>query len=469
MLRDNNPRFDAAALSARMQRLLETADSPPDWSDERLWTESLEGATVSLGASRHRHAPFPDDASTLLHLKDGDFVDAAYRSLLGRLPNQIEYYRALDHINAGEPRESLLLALAALARKPEAEPAAASVTPLPGLRRVLLLARLSRLRIAGRLVRWSLALLRLDRLRDRLERLTHLQDARYRALLDQLRHQASTIETLKQRVSGLEADNDTISRQLAQRSPTRPVSETEAQTPVQLPEGQLGGETDFYRALEARFRGSPHSIQALKKEHLERVHEAAPIEAGMPLLDLGCGRGEWLKLLREAGVRAFGVDLNAANIRAAAADGLEARYQDAIEALQAQAEDSLGMVTSFHLVEHLPMDTLRVLFAEAWRALTPGGRLLIETPNPQNLIVGSCNFYLDPTHVRPIPPDLLAFLAEFSGFTDVRILPLHPVGESQRLTDTDETTLRVNHYLYGPQDYALTASKPAPARQESEA
>ncbi|WP_163649474.1 methyltransferase domain-containing protein [Modicisalibacter sp. 'Wilcox'] len=462
MLRANNPRIDTAALSARIQRLREGMGSPPDWPGERRWVESLEGASVALGATHHRRAPVPSDANTLLQLRDSDFVDAAYQALLGRLPNQIEYYGALSHLNAGEPRESLLLTLEALARKSEAEPAAVGIKSIPGMRRVLLLARMSRLRKVGRLVRWSFALLRLDRLREWQERLAHLQDARYRMLLDQLRHQSRGINTLQRRVTELEADNDTLHRQQARR----PVVSDASGPP---PEGRLAGETDFYRALEARFRGSPQSILALKKEHLERVRGVTPLEAGKPLLDLGCGRGEWLKLLQEEGIDALGVDLNAANVRAAAGEGLQVHYQDAIEALHEQNDDSLGMVTSFHLIEHLPMDTLRRLFAEAWRALAPGGRLLLETPNPQNLIVGSCNFYLDPTHVRPIPPDLLAFLAEFSGFVDVQILPLHPVAEAERLPGTEETTLRLNHYLYGPQDYALMAGKPAPALQESEA
>ncbi|MDR9440698.1 MAG: methyltransferase domain-containing protein, partial [Halomonas sp.] len=308
-------------------------------------------------------------------------------------------------------------------------------------------------------VRWLLGALRLDRLRERIDHNARLQDARYQALLNLLREQAVRLESLETAQRRLAVDNEVLRQRLAER----PEAASDAMGSAAIPESprQDTAGRDFYRALEARFRGNPGAIAELMREHLPEVRAVTRLTEGLPLLDLGCGRGEWLALLREEGIAAQGVDLNAANIQAGREQELEVRYQDALAALRDSADASLGMISAFHLVEHLDHDQIRELLHEAFRALAPGGRLLLETPNPQNLIVGCCNFYLDPTHMRPLPPDLMVFLAEFAGFEHVEARPLHPVGEEHRLHEESETARRLNHYLYGPQDYALLATRPA--------
>jgi len=140
------------------------------------------------------------------------------------------------------------------------------------------------------------------------------------------------------------------------------------------------------------------------------------------------------------------------------ARGLDLVHADGIAHLQGLPEGSLDLVTSFHLIEHLDVDTLLALFDAARTALRPGGCLLVETPNPTNLAMGACNFYLDPTHRSPLPPALTAFLVAAAGFADVEVRPLHadepPAGSG---TATEQLVARS---LCGPRDYAVLGDRP---------
>jgi O-antigen chain-terminating methyltransferase len=181
----------------------------------------------------------------------------------------------------------------------------------------------------------------------------------------------------------------------------------------------------FYRAFEDRHRGSREIIQARQESWLPflralREHESAPA-----LIDIGCGRGEWLALARGEGWRVQGVDLDDAMLAACREAGLDVHRGDALEFLRGLKDAGVNAVTGFHVAEHMPFDVLRELVAQAHRVLRPGGLLILETPNPENLVVGSSAFHMDPTHVKPLPPALLAFVAEFAGFARVATLRLH--------------------------------------------
>ena len=138
------------------------------------------------------------------------------------------------------------------------------------------------------------------------------------------------------------------------------------------------------------------------------------------MLDLGCGRGEWLEVLAENGLAARGLDLNRVAVEECAQAGLDVVHADALEHLRAIKSDTLGAIAAFHVIEHLGFGQLIALLDEIQRVLRPDGAVLLETPNPENLIVGACNFWLDPTHVKPLPPELMQFLCETRGFTPVR-------------------------------------------------
>lgn len=220
-----------------------------------------------------------------------------------------------------------------------------------------------------------------------------------------------------------------------------------------------------YKRFEDKFRGS----RALIKERLSSYAPFLEVierhsGAGATALDIGCGRGEWLEVLSERGWRAVGVDVNGAMIADALACGLDAREADALEHLESQTAESLGLVSALHVVEHVPQPYLLKLIEASFRALRPGGLMIFETPNPENLTVGSWSFHLDPSHIRPLPPELLAFLVRDGGFDPVEIVMLNgaPGDPGQGPVETVIWTL----FTSGP-DYAVVAVKPRPGGEES--
>ncbi|RJF99364.1 class I SAM-dependent methyltransferase [Noviherbaspirillum saxi] len=214
----------------------------------------------------------------------------------------------------------------------------------------------------------------------------------------------------------------------------------------------------FYVAFEDKFRGTHDDIQNRLRVYLPYVTAFAG-QADARVVDIGCGRGEWLDLLRQQGIAATGVDLNHAMVKVCQDMGLQAECDDAIAWLRRQREGSLAAVTGFHIIEHLPFGTMVALFDAALRALRPDGLIIFETPNPENVIVGSCNFYYDPTHQHPLVPTVIEFLARQRGFAHAEILRLHPFAEDQRIHEDTDLARRLNHLFYGPQDFAILGWK----------
>lgn len=212
----------------------------------------------------------------------------------------------------------------------------------------------------------------------------------------------------------------------------------------------------FYRAFEDRHRGSRELIKSRLAAYLPFL---VPLTTSRTptALDLGCGRGEWLELLGESGFVASGVDLDEGMLEACRDRGLNVKTEDAITALRAQPDASLALISAFHLVEHIPFDSVQELISQALRALEPGGILIMETPNPENLVVATSGFYMDPSHLRPIPPMLLEFVVEFAGFARQRIVRLQ---ESPQLHQA--THLDLMNVLNGASpDYSVVAQKAA--------
>lgn len=215
--------------------------------------------------------------------------------------------------------------------------------------------------------------------------------------------------------------------------------------------------SNFYRAFEDRHRGSRELIIERLKVYLPFIEQLKESHGACLALDVGCGRGEWLQLLQENGVQAFGVDMDAGMLQACHELGLEVEQKDAIEALKAQPDQSLSIVSGFHIVEHIDFALVQELVHEAFRVLRPGGLLILETPNAENLVVGTHNFYLDATHQRPLPAPLLVFVTEFFGFSRNKVLRLQ---EDPALHNLEHPSLLQVLQGVSP-DYAVIAQKPA--------
>lgn len=204
-------------------------------------------------------------------------------------------------------------------------------------------------------------------------------------------------------------------------------------------EGSEDAQAGSYASFEDVFRGTSDFIADRLRPYLPLVAESGPV------LDVGCGRGEFLHLLREQGTASVGIDLDESMLQRCKDDGLDAIHGDAIEYLASVEENSLGAITSFQVVEHVSTGQLRELFKNSFRALRPGGLLIAETVNPHS--PGALKtFWLDLTHVRPLYPESLLFLARECGFASAHIFFPHG-------SDDLDANLR------GAGEYALVARR----------
>ena len=316
----------------------------------------------------------------------------------------------------------------------------------------------------------------LDRSYDR--RLGHLENFVPRALDDLLRHNDALFARVDQKLDRHRRD---VERLLHGLGAALAVAEGGSGAPGDGPPGASEAletlvrlrDEQAYLAFERRFRGTEEEVRERIREYLG---DLAGVGALGEVLDLGCGRGEALAVLAEAGLPARGVDASAQMVARARERGLRADEGDLFDALAAAEEGSLGAVVSFHVVEHLPPTSLDRLARLAWRALAPGGVLVLETPNPLSLVVAARSFWLDPTHLRPVHPEALELLARLAGFDPVERRELRPFGAAERLPEIDLASLaeeqreladRVNRLrdvlddlLFGYQDYAVVARKP---------
>lgn len=230
----------------------------------------------------------------------------------------------------------------------------------------------------------------------------------------------------------------------------------------------------FYLAFENRFRGSREVVKQRAAHYLPIIVACDAGSEGAPILDIGCGRGEWLELLAEQGRRAIGIDLNARMLEECRSRGLEVQAAEASAHLAALPADSLGAITAIHVVEHLRFAELVQLVDLCLRALRPGGVLILETPNPENLQVGACNFYMDPTHGNPLPPLLLEYLLQSRGLVRCEIhrlsenrgdsAPLAPLSavaavDPELRGHVNAVVATLNPLLHAAPDYAVVAYK----------
>lgn len=213
----------------------------------------------------------------------------------------------------------------------------------------------------------------------------------------------------------------------------------------------------LYRAFEDRHRGRVDDITARQGEDYLELLDELP-HPDLAIADLGCGRGELVRLLDDHGLTAVGVDSNPGQID----DGAERLFveDDLFHWLDTQADGSHRAVVAMHVVEHLPLDLQIRLVFESRRVLAEGGLLVLETPNTLSLSTAATNFWVDPTHERPVHPAMLEFLADEAGFGSVELRPLHPMELTFRGRDVaPELVDDLNSLLLGAGDMALLARR----------
>lgn len=211
-----------------------------------------------------------------------------------------------------------------------------------------------------------------------------------------------------------------------------------------------------YRRLEDALRGPESHVRA------DVMHYVRLVQERQPVLDVGCGRGEFLVACREAGIDARGFDTNERSIADLRARGIEATLAGVPECFASHADGSVGGVLAMHVVEHLPAEVLFALFRESSRVLRKGGLLMIETPNAESMFVSASEFWKDPTHLAPRHPAALAVLGREHGFEIEELRAIHEFAEGTRIPilPSDPPELQrvihaVNDRLFAPQDLRL--------------
>lgn len=208
-----------------------------------------------------------------------------------------------------------------------------------------------------------------------------------------------------------------------------------------------------YSNFEFRYRGSEVLIRERFGAYVDLFDGDAPV------LDAGCGRGEFLELLADRKRRCYGIDINDEMVAHCREKALRAEKADLVQHLSGLADESLGGIFSAQVVEHLQPGYLLKFLELGYFKLRKGGRLVIETINPTSLYALFEAYYRDLTHVQPIHPDTLRFFAQESGFAEIEIMNRSPVSPELKLTGADENTAKLNRILFGDQDYALIARK----------
>ena len=468
MLIPNNPDLDFQELNRRIEAEV-----------ERYRLGNSERALPVFNPSPAERYDRPYGWMQLIQLEDEALARAAYPTLIGRKAENAELQSTLNKLRSGWDKFEVL---AEMRYSPEG---IAHNADVQGLRRARLKNTIRRIPVLGKLILSAYGMM-LNEARNRhyiarMDLLTRQIKQHNGELLDHQKvlqehheaqkRQAEQFEQFKtQEIARLEAElkqSRTVQQELRarlqqlERQPRQVAvaapHDTAAAVPALL-QHQSNIPDSFYLAFENRFRGDAETIRGRQSYYLPILDAIVPLNHGLPLVDIGCGRGEWLQMLPEHYSR-IGVDLNSMNVEACHEQGLSAVQQDALLWLAQQPENSLAAVTAFHVIEHLTFEQFNTLLDECQRVLAPGGVIIFETPNPENLVSAATHFYTDPTHLHPLPPAFTEFLVEFKGFEQVQIHRLNPIPREYALNEDSEVARRCDALFYGPQDYAVVASK----------
>ncbi len=226
--------------------------------------------------------------------------------------------------------------------------------------------------------------------------------------IGKLEAEYANVKTLLINFVTLEKSLDNLIKSISDKTPEETLNRLE----------DIKGELSTYQYsdFEQRFRGEENQIKDKLKKYLPNFANSAPV------LDIGCGRGEFLELLHKEGIEAMGVDISKSMLKSAQNKGLKCQQSDAMQFLRQTKDHAFGGIFSSQVAEHLPAQYLRDLVMEAQRVLKPGSPLLMETINPLSIFALSNIYFLDATHQNPLHPEYMRYLFESSGFGDVEII-----------------------------------------------
>lgn len=305
---------------------------------------------------------------------------------------------------------------------------------------------------------------RLNQIEQRINQLSETEAARARRLSGGIKQMAAgEIQALMARNAELARNYMDLSRRLDQVLLAIQGGAVKPAKAAQLPADAdgFGSVMDsFYHKLENKYRGTTSDIRNRLRVYLPDVESAVLRTGGKPVMDIGCGRGEWLGLLHDSGITAIGIDTNPVQIADVQDLGLDARHGDARSALSEAEDNSLACITAHHLIEHLPFQEVLWITREALRVLAPGGLLLFKTPNVGNILVGATSFHNDPTHLSPMTSPVMETVFETIGFYPIQIRHLHPHEKLAEFMAKPGFDPELANLLFGAQDLAILGHKP---------
>ena len=223
-------------------------------------------------------------------------------------------------------------------------------------------------------------------------------------------------------------------------------------------------DNSFYAKYEDTFRGSEKIVKKRLQYYINKIKNIKSSDKNF-ILDVGCGRGEFVDLLIKNNFHAKGIDINSIAVQQAVDNNLPVENADLFAFLNKRKENSLAAVSAFHVIEHLRHNDLISFFRLAFDKIQPSGKLLLETPNMLNLFVAACDFYKDPTHIRPLHPATLQFYLQEIGFKKVEVNFLHPFSEKEGLkilksaSATNSNFKKLNELIFGARDCSIIAEK----------
>lgn len=274
--------------------------------------------------------------------------------------------------------------------------------------------------------------------------------------IEKLQAEYSNVKTLLTNFITLEASLQKLIDSIEQKTVDRGTALTELK--------ELKDQLSVYQYsdFEQRFRGDEQEVKEKLKRYIPVFLQADDI------LDIGCGRGEFIELLVHEGKRATGIDISESMLKRAEEKGIKAKKSAALEYLQQQGDNSLGGIFSAQVIEHLTPEYLRDVVRESFRVLKPEAPILLETINPLSLFALSNIYFLDVSHNKPLHPEYMRYLLESSGFSDVKIIYAEELNEEKLVeTGPENPTARefntnvdkLNKILFSSPVYAVSGIK----------